>query len=206
MKTKGSNFNFIRIAAVFLFLIVVKAQLAAQQDAQINEIQKSKSLFLGVGLGINDYGFGGVLELPVAEKLALFGNIGLGGWGYKIGGGIGFYPSKVPYKSSVSIGYAFASGFDEFETELNVEPNNQSEKVMLRLNHIGTVNLVYSYNIHLGKSSKFVVSAGYAIPLTDNTYDLKSPGVVLTETSKQVIDIMAPGGLILGIRFMFGIN
>ena len=77
---------------------------------------------------------------------------------------------------------------------------------MLDLNQVGTVNLIYSYNFQLGKSSKFVFSAGYAIPVTDKAYELKTIGMTLTETSKEVIDLMQPGGVILGIKILFGVE
>jgi hypothetical protein len=65
--------------------------------------------------------------------------------------------------------------------------------------------LIYTYNLRIGNACKAGFSAGYAIPLSTEPYTVNTPGVTLTETSKQLMDIMAPGGLIVGIRFMFGI-
>lgn len=206
MKTKSILTNFATAMMLFAFLLFFNESMYAQQESWTSETTKSPSTYIGMGLGINDYGLGACIEIPIVERLSFYGNAGLGGWGWKLGAGISLYPSKSPYGSSFSIGYASASGFIDFETELAVEPNNQNQLVTLDLNRVGTVNLVYSYNFQLGQKSKFALSAGYAIPVTNNTYDIKTTGVTLTEISKQVIDIMQPGGLIIGFKFLFGIN
>lgn len=206
MKTKSILTNLATVMMLFAFLLFFNESMYAQQESWTSLRSKTPSTFIGIGLGINDYGLGGCIEIPIVEKLSLYGNAGIGGWGWKLGAGISFYPSKSPYGSSFSIGYASASGLKDFETALAVEPNNQNELVTLNLNRVETLNLVYSYNFQLGKKSKFALSAGYAIPVTNNAYDIITTGVTLTETSKQVMDILQPGGLILGFKFLFGIN
>jgi hypothetical protein len=56
----------------------------------------------------------------------------------------------------------------------------------------------------MGRASKFVFSAGAAFCLTSNPYDVQSQGITLSSTSEQVLQIMQPGGLVVGIKFMFG--
>lgn len=206
MKTKSIFTNLATVLVLFTFVVFFNESMYAQEDSWPSLRTKTPSTFIGVGLGINDYGFGGCLEVPVAEKLSLYGNAGLGGWGWKLGAGVSFYLSKNPYGSSLSIGYASASGLKDFQTELEVEPNNQNSMITLDLYRVGTINLVYAYNFKLGNKSKFALSTGYAIPVTKNAYDVKTSGVTLTETSKQVMNFVQPGGLILGFKFLFGIN
>lgn len=206
MKTKSIHTRLATVMVLCAFLLFFNESLYAQQGSWTAEATQSPTTYIGFGLGINDNGFGGCIEVPLVEMLSFYGNAGLGGWGWKLGAGISFYPSKTPYKSSLSIGYASASGLKDFETELAVEPNDQNEFVTLDLNRVGTLNLVYAYNFKLGHKSKFVLSTGYAIPVTNNTYDIKSAGVTLTETSKQIIDFIQPGGLIIGFKFLFGVN
>ena len=184
-------------------IIPADAQKQNPEYYQDQELPNDKFRYLGLGMGINDYGMGVCGELSIIKELSVFGNAGIGGWGWKLGGGLMFYPKGGPYKSSLSIGYSHASGLQNFETQLPTvsDPN---ATVLLDLNPVGTVNLVYSYNLILGKSHKVVFSGGYAIALSSNNYDINN-GVVLTPESEQVLNILQPGGLILGMKFMFGL-
>jgi hypothetical protein len=167
---------------------------------------KIPSVYLGLGLEVNNYGFGLGLEVPISKKFSITGNVGLGGWGWKIGGSINYYFKEVSKKSELSLGYSYASGLKDFETDLYVEPNNIKQKVRLDLNIIHTINIMYTYNLKLGKSSKIGFCCGAAISLTKTPYTLKTQGVTLSSASKQTLQITEPGGLIIGIRFMFGIR
>ena len=194
-----------RTLLCFTFLFVQMVALQAQQKSEEENLELPK-MYLGLGLGINDYGIGGSIEIPLSDALCFYGNSGLGGWGWRLGGGISFYPSRMPLKSSWSIGYATASGFSDFETTLDVAPNDATQAVLLDLNRVGTVNLTYAYNIRTRNNNKWVLSTGYAIPITTNSYEILSEGVVLTDLSKEVIEVMQPGGLILGFKFLFGLD
>lgn len=206
MERKSKIVFSTRSIILFTILLFASALVFAQAGVQSMYEKKAPSAMLGAGLGINDYGLGLCLEVPLVEKLTVYGNAGIGGWGGKLGAGFSFYPAKFPYKSSISVGYATASGLKDFETDLPVEPNNQTQKVLLDLHRVGTVNLVYSYNFRMGKKSKFSLSTGYAIKVTDDPYQLKSNGVTLSNDAKTVIDIVQPGGFIIGARFLIGLD
>jgi hypothetical protein len=178
--------------------------LKAQQPYSSTEEIETPSHFWGLGIMFNEGGLGGALEIPLAQKVYLAGNAGLGSWGYKIGAGITFYPEGVPYKSAYSLGFSHATGLAGFETELFVEPDDQEKDVTLDLLPANTINLMYSYNIRLRTTNKFVLYTGYAIPVTSKAFKLKTDGITLSSTSEQMLQILQPGGLILGFRFMFG--
>ena len=186
-----------------LLLIKPIDHLFGQQIMQ--QPYETPSVYFGLGLAINDYGLGLGLEIPLSGKLSINGNAGIGGWGWKIGWSINFYPIQISNKSEFSLGYSRASGLQDFTQDLWVEPDERKQPVKLDLNVVETINLIYTYNIKIGNSFKTRISAGYAIPVTKTPYEIKTLGVVLSSTSKQVMDIMQPGGLIFGIRFMFGI-
>jgi len=180
--------------------------LLAQENLRYGESQKEANpVFLGFGLSINDAGLGFGIELPMLHAFSVFGNAGIGMWGWKLGGGIVYYPKHIPYKSSYSVSYYTASGLKDFKTNLWTEPTGAEEEVDIDLYRAGTVNLVYSYNLKVGKSSKFVFSGGYAIPVTTKPYKLHDDAVVLTESSIQFLELMQPGGVIIGVKYMIGI-
>jgi hypothetical protein len=206
MKTHRRNRQVIILITGLLLFIKPANLLFGQQNFQIPLESKNPSIYLGVGLAVNDYGLGAGLEIPLSNKISVNGNIGLGGWGFKVGGCLNFYINQFSNKSEFSLGYSYASGLKNFNYELWVEPNETKKMINLDLNSVGTINLIYTYNLKIGNSSKAGFSAGYAIPITKELYKVKTSGAILSSTSEQVLDIMAPGGLIIGIRFMFGIK
>lgn len=189
--------NYALFAVSSLFLLFSSNSAFAQQK---NNYQPCR-YYLGLGLGINDLGLGLNVEMPI-DKISIYGHAGLGGWGYKFGGGLNFYLNNAQFGSSISIGYVVATGLDDFETDLTVEPDGETEKIQMDLNNVGTINLMYSYSWHMGKG-KFVLNAGYAIAVTDNPYVIHSEET-LDDVGKQVMEIVQPGGVIIGLRFMFG--
>jgi len=196
--TKGIAFTLL-LTCFCVSSFKISAQIMDQKEVPRNT-------YIGLSLGINDYGIGVVAESPVGYKVSLFGNVGLGGWGYKVGGGIMYYPKQAPFGPGFGLGYAYASGLIDFETELWVEPNNEEQLVMLDLNGISTINLMYSHSWAFGRSGKLSIVTGYAIKIANEPYVIKSDGVVLTSKSKRFLNFMQPGGFTLGLRLMFGFN
>jgi len=205
MKTNLKKLSFIVLLAGTLFCIQSRDPLYGQQNAVDFNKPILPSVYLGLGLEVNNYGFGFGLEVPVSGNVSITGNAGIGGWGTKIGVSINYYFTDITGKSQLSLGYSRASGLKDFSTELYVEPNDTKQTVKLDLNVIQTINLIYTYNLRIGKSCKTGFSGGYAIPLTKTPYAIKTQGITLTSSSDQVLKMMEPGGLIIGIKFMFGI-
>lgn len=199
------KFNLIILISGFLLIIISENKLFGQQYFESAQDVKVPSLYLGLGLVINDSGLGAGLEIPLTDKLSINGNAGLGGWGWKVGGSINLYSRQVPYNSEFSLGFSHASGLLSFNQELGVGANDTKQIVELDLNKVETINLLYTYNLRVGNSCKAAFSTGYAFSITSTPYEVKTQGVVLSETSKQLMDIMQPGGLIIGIKFMFGV-
>lgn len=190
----------------FLMFMKPADLLLGQQNLQRPVESGYPSIYLGLGLAVNDYGLGVGMEIPLSRRISVNGNLGLGGWGLKAGGSLNFYTKQVSNKSEFSLGYSYASGLKDFNYQLWVEPDETQKMVNLDLNAVGTINLVYTYNLKIGNFCKAGFSAGYAIPINPTPYKVKTSGVILSPTSVQIMDIMAPGGLIVGIRFMFGID
>ncbi|NJO88422.1 MAG: hypothetical protein HC831_05230 [Chloroflexia bacterium] len=201
MKTRKNNFVKVLLAISVFVLIFSNNNVTAQSYTE----NYNQAPYLGLGLGINDYGLGVGLEIPLNHKLNTYGNIGVGGWGYKMGVGLSYFPRQAPFGGSFNIGYSHALGFKDFETELEVASSNTTQKVLLDLEPVGTINLFYTYSWTLGRTGKFSLSGGYAIPLEEDAYEVKTQNVKLSSTSKQVLEIMQPGGFILGLKFMFRI-
>ncbi|TRX66161.1 hypothetical protein [Carboxylicivirga sp. M1479] len=194
-------------AFILMLFLMCSQQQASSQSINSNQAA-SPTHFLGLGAGINDYGLGIGSEVKAYKNCWVYGNAGISTWGYRLTGGINFYSSAIGYKSSFSLGYSYALGIDDFEPTLEVHKYRFSAfqeyietEVLMDLHPIGTINFIYSYNLKVGMKSKFVFSGGYSLILTNDIYENKSI-YELTEKSKDFIDIMAPGGVIVGVKFM----
>lgn len=177
-------------------------QLFCQQFDYADKPVKTQPFYFGFGLGINDYGIGINLEAPLSQGTSVNGNVGIGGWGFKLGGSINFYPLNNIH-NEFSLGYSYASGIKKFNTELTVEPYGNRQTVNLDLFGVSSINLIYTYNINVGKSSKVALSGGYAICVTQDAYYITN-SMALDETSELVMNMMKPGGLIIGVKLMIG--
>ncbi len=204
MKTTGKQLYVIILFTLLLLFIKPSNPLSAQ-NYQLPAENKSQLIYLGLGLSINDYGLGLGVEFPLAGKISVNGNLGIGGWGLKAGGSLNFYTTHISNGSEFSIGYSYASGMKDFNYDLWVDPFDEKQVVNMDLNSVGTINFIYTYNLRIGYSCKAGFSGGYAFPISTSPYTVNTAGANLSSDSKQLMDIMAPGGLIVGIRFMFGL-
>jgi len=211
---KFSNLTDIKNIFVF-FAIFNFVSLFAQTEepAYIENDSKPDSLvynprfFLGLGSGINNYtGFLGVSgEFVISPKSTFFIVAGTGGWGSKIGGGFALYPKGAPFKSCFSGGISLATGISEYELQLETVNYIDPIPVVMKLKPAPTLNLMYSYNFRLKKKSKFVLKTGLAIALVNEPYSILYTDDKLTDTSKAIMKILQPGGLIIGMDFLFGL-
>ncbi len=196
-----------KLLATFILVVFIPGiTLFAGNNPKFKKEDATPILLIGVGLGINDYGFGLGLEAPIMKNLSVYGDLGVGGWGSKVGMGFNYHFQQITKGSVISLGISHGSGLKGFETDMMVEPSGDQQRVKLDLNPVNTVNIKYTYNIKLGSKSKFGISAGYSIPFTTDNYKVLTPGVKLTPESETVLNMMQPGGLIFGFRFLFGIG
>jgi hypothetical protein len=203
MKIKNFDCRRFLIVAVLSALLFPCNKIYGQQFQYVTEAPKPPLLYFGLGLGVNDYGAGLIAEVPFTNHISMNANAGIGGWGWKLGGSLNYYPVDVTRGHEFSLGFSTASGLLNFTTEMPVEPDGNSTNVTFDLFRVNTVNLIYTYNVKVGKACKLGLSAGWSVSLTSDAYHITS-GQTLDETGKAVMNVMQPGGLIVGIRFMIG--
>lgn len=209
MKPKSiTNKALLMLLMGFLFAFPVQHSLSQGISAFA---PPEPEAFIGLGVGINDYGVGLGAEIYLDKNLWIYGMGGYSTWGYRLTGGLTYYPGQNGFKSAISLGYSYASGAPDFIIEMDVDKRYSSqsvaeEEVRLNLFPLSTINLVYSYNARVGRKSKLVFNAGYSFLLTDPFYEYTTSDSYtdLTDGSKQFIGWMAPGGIIIGAKFMFG--
>ena len=202
--------TLLRFLALPVLTVFISTNVVAQDENMsyyIAEKPVKPKVLLGVGSGV--YYYSGILgtgiEVPVMNKFSFFGMAGLGGWGYKCGFGVNYFFKEAPFKSSISVGYAYATGGSDLELEMSVEDYPDSQKIKMDLHGAGTFNLAYAYHFKVGKKSKISLNVGYAIPLVEKPYRVHDSQYQLDEVGETTLRIMQPGGLMLGCNFMIGI-
>lgn len=192
----------------FIIFFLASGTLVAQERIKVIQSEPLPSLLLGFGTGINHYTglFGLGIEAPIFSSFSLFANAGIGSWGTKFGGGLRYYRHPDLYGSAFALGYSQSSGLKDFEYELEVENPKRDMDVLLDLEPVGCLAFDYSYNLKMGHKSKISLHAGYALDLGEgDKYVLRTPGVELSSNSKDLLWLIQPGGLLLGINLMFGL-
>jgi len=205
-KKMKTGLNKILIILLVLLLSSLSYLLQAENTPPDTTTTIKPAVLVGFGIGINDYGAGLGIEIPIISKLSIYSDFGIGGWGNKVGLGFNYHFQQITKGSVISLGFAKASGLKNYEVDLMVEPEGETQTVKLDLKSVYTINFKYTYNFKLAKKSKFGLSAGYSIPLSSNNYKVLSSGIVLSPESEYLLNFMQPGGLIIGFRFLFGIG
>ena len=66
------------------------------------------------------------------------------------------------------------------------------------------LNLYHYFNVGK-KGNRFYLQAGYSVPLSSKSYEIKS-GHTLTDDGEAVMKVLRPGGLSLGLGFYFNVS
>ena len=178
------------------------AQVYYNPDA-VKAITDESKLYVGIASGFESYaGILGVsLEGNVAHNFSLYAGVGLGGWGYKLSGGMKFYKS-YPYKWAYCVSISHATGAKD--VKIRLETQSGTQQVQMELLPVQTLNITAQHHWKIGnKNNRFNVEFGISLGFKSNAYVIKN-GYTLTQTSSTAMAIQQPGGLVGGIGFTFG--
>jgi hypothetical protein len=190
-------------------LFVCLSFLAFGQDSETSSESETRSLYLGIGTGINAYtGLIGITaEFNVAEPISLVGALGIGSWGSKSSIGIRYYP-HYPSQWAFTLSYSHCSGIPDVDVKLEeefVKGQDGSETYQVDMLSISTVNISAMKHWLIGKRkvNRIHVEFGYAIPTSSDRYRI---GADLTDDGKTFMQLLQPGGIIVGTGFTFGLR
>lgn len=190
-----------KIILLTLFVVSLSLNNASAQESTV---------FIGVGTGFNanSGGLGVQLELPVASQLSFLGGVGIGSWGAKTSLSLNYHFNPSGIGGAIGVGFAHGSGLTE-TTPIDVTFKDDTEsEVKFRLKPSSGINLMYHYTWQLGTKNKLVFTTGITAPLATDRFEVidDTEGKELNNETKQKINALAPGGLIIGLTFMFGVN
>ncbi len=186
-----------------LSILIVSLELKAQTDEYYDPENRPK-FYLGIGTGINTYtGLAGIsADYNINKKLFVQGGLGLSTWGWRSSIGLRF---DRAYRNGFTFGinYINSSGIDDIPIELETS-NGDTREISMRLENAGAISFKAGYNWWIGERVIFNLNAGYAVALSNAPWTVKD-GSSLSATSQQVLNLIAPGGIVFGLGFSFGI-
>jgi hypothetical protein len=188
------------LLSLCLFLLI---KLNAQ-DITENQTDQYPQVYLGFGTGLDNFtGFLGVSgTLKFHEKFSLRGGTGLSGWGFKNSIGIK-YDLKETGGWSYCLGYSYSPGFKGIKMDAE-QASGGTREITVDYLSASTINLAVDRNWEIGKANIFYIEFGYAIPLQSNRWRT-TDGSALSSSNEAALNLLQPGGLILGAGFAFRI-
>ncbi|MBW8331295.1 MAG: hypothetical protein K0M40_04670 [Prolixibacteraceae bacterium] len=186
---------------LFSLCLLLIAKLDAQEITE-NKTAEYPQVYLGVGTGFDNFtGFMGVSgTLKMYERFSVRGGFGVSGWGLKSSIGIKYDQTETG-RWSYCLGYSHSPGLEGIELEMELESGGTQEITVDYLS-AGTINLAIDRNWRIGKTGIFYLEFGYAVPLQSNRWRV-TDGSTITSTTDMALNILQPGGLILGAGFAF---
>jgi hypothetical protein len=201
---------------ITLLAILLCAHSFAQDGTEKAHYKKSKKeytgrppvLYINTSTGINNNtGLVGVgIDVPVGQKLLLGAGAGISTWGDKIyiGGKYFLRPGHTGW--AFGGGVTHNTGLTNFTDNLETVYGN-TEQVTLNLNAQTNVFLAaYRYwSIGRKRINKFYLELGWSVPLTGDRFD-QTDGDPISSNSTATMNLLSPGGIIVGAGFSFGVR
>ncbi len=190
-----------------LMALIATTIISAHAQRKTTTVTRSSdekpSSYLGLSGGINNIaGFAGItFETPISENFSGKLGLGVGGWGVKTAIA-GKYYKEYASSWSFGAGYSTASGFKDVPLGLTrAATPNTTETIKMTLNRAHMMDLVAGKS--WGRKVKFGIELGYSIKVAGGTYTQTDKSIVLSDVSTKTMNILVPGGLILGMGLMF---
>jgi hypothetical protein len=191
-------------ALLFFSFLILSLDLSAQEDKYYDP-EDPPRFYLGLGTGINSYtGLAGISGNYIIDKtLFVQGSLGLSSWGIRTSIGLRYDQS---YRNGLTFGVNLvrSSGINDIDMEFD-SGNGSPNQVNLQFESVSTFNLKAGYNWWFGKYNALNINLGYALALKNQPWEVKD-GSSLTQFEQQVLQLISPGGLIIEMGLIFGIQ
>ena len=179
----------------------VNAQMVKTKETSRSE---TPNVSIGLTSGINNFAalFGLSLNVRLQDKLHARAGAGIGGWGYKYALGLK-YDLKDDNGWSFALGYSHNSGLQGIVLNLETA-SGRKEDLKMNLNGADNINLSAIRNWFISRKTAFYLEMGYSVALKKNIWTNES-AFALSDRSVSVMNLLRPGGIILGLGFNIGI-
>ena len=157
----------------------------------------------------NNTGIVGVsFDIPIEKYLSVEAGLGESSWGTKLTLGGKYYLKPCHRGWAFGTGLTYNTGLNGFTDNLETQYNGGPvESVTFNLHSQTNVYFAAYRYWNLGRRyNRFYIEFGYSVPLgSQNKYD-QTMGDPISPKSADVMNLIAPGGVIAAIGFSFAIH
>jgi hypothetical protein len=174
---------------------------------------KCPKAYFGVGTGLNNPN--GILGFNVSVPIkfvSVCGGIGVSTWGNKIFAEGRYYLRPCQRGFAFGAGITHNTGRDHAMLKMQTDQGSK-QTVTINLYAITNAYIAAYHFWTIGKRhNKFYVDAGYSVPLqTAHFRQVFPPGQqqqsgLLTQSAKDRLRLLSPGGFMVGAGFCFGLR
>ncbi|MFI5196790.1 MAG: hypothetical protein ACHQD8_06850 [Chitinophagales bacterium] len=213
-----------RTLVTFIILLSLARPVYAQENTNEKNIlqnntreknKKHKSIdatscrkaYIGFSTGINNPGgFIGVdIDVPIAKNVSIGAGFGSSTWGNKIYLDGRYYLKPCHRGFALGAGITHNTGNTTYTTRLRTIYGNK-EVVTLKLDPQTNAFIGVYYFWTLGKRyNRLYAAAGYSVPFATYHYT-EITGAPLSNRGERMVEILSPGGFMLGAGFSFGMH
>lgn len=213
------------LSIFFLGLMLVQTNLSFGQYERPrtaeNPNEKRANTFISVGSGVNyKYGAIGIgVGMMIGENVLGELTLGLGGYGFKSGVNLVFN-AGANKKWRPTLGFARASGLQDFETEVEVVFNSNTVKTNAPIDMPAAFVLTPGFQriFKFRNGSSFAIDLGVGISLNNfkpsfsedaiklEGFIVPSNQVSFSNSQETFFNVMGPSGLCLGLSYNFGLG
>jgi hypothetical protein len=202
LKKMKKTLTLMALIATTSLSVFAQKKATAQTSTSSTSDEKPRS-YIGLSTGINNIAaFAGLtFEAPFSEHFSGKVGLGLGGWGVKLGIA-GKYYKQYATSWSFGAGFSTASGFSEASVGLSrAATPDITETTKVNMDRANMLDLVAGKS--WGRKVKFNLELGYSTRVSGGTYATVDKNFVLSPTSVTTLNILRPGGLIIGLGLTF---
>lgn len=163
--------------------------------------------YIGVSSGINNsVGLVGVnFDVPIVDHFSLGTGVGLSSWGYKSFVEGRYYFGECHRGWALGVGATYNTGINDIATTLPTVYQGETD-VLMDWEPVPAAFFSAYHFFNLGRAGhRFHLQLGWSQRFDDEPYTVKS-NHILSSDAKTVMGLLAPGGIIFGFGFTFGIG
>lgn len=193
-----------------LLFCSITSLVCAQNIKDYSSLVKAPSFYIGIGTGLN-YNCGLIgLKLTgrVSDKILIDASVGAGTWGNKLGLGL-ILNAKNETAWCPVISISRATGIENIPLQIETINSNGFKTTAIRdvtYNSATMINLGVQRQWIRPKGNRITLELGYSVLVSGGDAKLNDPDYQFTNVSKQVFEVLRPGGLTVGFGYYFALN
>ncbi|OSZ78676.1 hypothetical protein CAP35_10625 [Chitinophagaceae bacterium IBVUCB1] len=193
-----------------MMCILSVTTVSAQSTSRLSERNgfSCPKLYVGTSIGVdNPAGAWGInIEVPVAKHLSVGTGAGLSSWGAKTFGELRYYLGECHRGWAAGAGVAYNTGIRQITVGVPTTTTAANTDVVMQMNPRSSLFFAAYRFWNMGKRGHRVnAMLGYAMQMGNGSNYTVKNGHTLLDATDRAINTFAPGGIMIGCGFTFGV-